>query len=576
MSTIALSSVLGRLDTSSLQALYPYDAYNLVLRIAKRQSSEDLQKSLLESLSVTELLSTEKSRRMMLSVLQANETRQLLAAYEMKDTGSNGENLRQLDAVLHEKCNESHGLDPFFLTFGADPRELEIDDEELEVVVTPFATEAQAGYPLHPYQRDVLNRVVKCFQGDEHRLPATRALLHMPTGSGKTRTAMVLACRYLMSHPNGLVIWLADTYELCSQAAEEFLHAWHHLGDRNIPLYRIYGKLDESPDYTKIEHGFVVSTLQSATSAHRKEIQKNLRTLSALAVHKPFVIIDEAHKAPAPKYSRVIDALIPSFTLSNNKARLLGLSATPGRATNDRDADQTLVRMFDKNIFSLRVEGYLTPIDYLTDKGYLARAVFRQVPSTISLEELNLTQSECEGNISEARLSKLLRYIGEDVERNFLIFEELKKLTEKHQRIIFFAASVAQSKRMAYVLRLIGIAAKSVSAEDTSPSERMRTVHWFKTSRSKAPEPRIICNYGILTTGFDAPETSAVLIGRPTQSLVLYSQMVGRGLRGPKAGGNAEAEIVTVVDHNIKGFSNVSAAFTNWNDSWHQPHADCL
>ena len=72
MPTIALSSVLDRLDTSSLQALYPYDAYNLVLRIAKRQSSEDLQKSLLESLSVTELLLTEESRQMVLSVLQAN------------------------------------------------------------------------------------------------------------------------------------------------------------------------------------------------------------------------------------------------------------------------------------------------------------------------------------------------------------------------------------------------------------------------------------------------------------------------------------------------------------------------
>ncbi len=575
MPTIALSSVLDRLDTSSLQALYPYDAYNLVLRIAKRQSSEDLQKSLLESLSVTELLSTEESRQMVLSVLQANETRQLLAAYGMKDAGTNGENLRQLDAVLREKSNESHGLDPFFLTFGADPRELEVDDEELEVVVTPFATEAQAGYPLHPYQRDVLNRVVKCYRGDENRLPATRALLHMPTGSGKTRTAMVLACRYLMSHPKGLVIWLADTYELCSQAAEEFLHAWHHLGDRNIPLYRIYGKLDESPDYAKIEHGFVVATLQSATSARRKETEGDLRTLSALASHRPFVIVDEAHKAPAPQYKKTIETLLP-VTLGSHKARLLGLSATPGRATNDRDADQPLVRMFGGNIFSLRVEGYPTPIDFLTDEGYLAKAVFRQVPSTISFDTLKLTQSEREGHISKDRLSELLRYIGDDVERNFLIFEELKKLTEKHQRIIFFAASVAQSKRMAYVLRLAGIAAKSVSAEDTTPSERVRTIHWFKTSRAKALEARIICNYGILTTGFDAPETSAVLIGRPTQSLVLYSQMVGRGLRGLKAGGNAEAEIVTVVDHAIKGFSDVSAAFTNWNDSWHQPHADRL
>lgn len=567
MSTVALTSIFERLDEQSLQALYPYDAYQLVLRIVNRQSAEDLQKSLLQSFSVTELLSTDESRRLVLSVLRENETKLLLSAYGLADAGSNGENLRALDRFLCAQANESHGLDPFFLVFGADPRELEDEEEKFDVVVTPFASEARAGYPLHPYQRDVLNRVERSYRGGDGELPRTRAILHMPTGSGKTRTAMVLACRYLMSHPNGLVVWLADTYELCSQAAEEFLHAWEHLGDRTVPLYRIFGKLDERPDYAKIEHGFVVATLQSATSARRKEMNENLRTLSALAARKPFVIVDEAHKAPAPEYHKAIENLLP-FSLNSEQGRLLGLSATPGRATDDRIADRPLVEMFGGNIFSLRIEGYPTAIDFLTTEGYLARARFRQLPSEICFDDLKLTASEREGRISKHRLNELLRYVGEDVERNFLIFQELKRLAETHQRIIFFAASVAQSKRMAYVLRLAGLAAKSVSSDETSPAERVRTVHWFKTPRAKAPEPRIICNYGILTTGFDAPETSAVLIGRPTQSLVLYSQMVGRGLRGTKAGGNAEAEIVTVVDRDIKGFTDVSAAFTNWDDRW--------
>ncbi len=566
MSTVALTSIFERLDEQSLQALYPYDAYQLVLRIVKRQSAEDLQKSLLQSLSVTELLSTNESRRLVLSVLRENETKLLLSAYGLADAGSNGENLRALDRLLCAKANESHGLDPFFLVFGADPHELEDEEEEFEFIVTPFASEARASYPLHPYQRDLLNRVEQYYRGGEGELPQTRAILHMPTGSGKTRTAMVLACRYLMQHPNGLVIWLADTYELCSQAAEEFLHAWGHLGDRTVPLYRIFGKLDERPDYAKIENGFVVATLQSATSAQRKEMSEDLRTISSLAAHKPFVIVDEAHKAPAPQYKKAIERLV-SYSLRAEKARLLGLSATPGRATDDRIADRPLVEMFVK-IFSLRVEGYPTAIDFLTAEGYLARARFRQLPSEIRFDDLKLTASERAGRISKHRLNELLRYVGEDVERNFLIFQELKRLAETHQRIIFFAASVAQSKRMAYVLRLAGLAAKSVSSDETSPAERVRTVRWFKTPRAKAPEPRIICNYGILTTGFDAPETSAVLIGRPTQSLVLYSQMVGRGLRGTKAGGNTEAEIVTVVDRDIKGFSDVSAAFTNWDDRW--------
>jgi superfamily II DNA or RNA helicase len=75
-------------------------------------------------------------------------------------------------------------------------------------------------------------------------------------------------------------------------------------------------------------------------------------------------------------------------------------------------------------------------------------------------------------------------------------------------------------------------------------------------------------NYGILTTGFDAPRVSAAIIARPTMSLVLYSQMVGRATRGIKAGGNKEAEILTVVDKSLPGFNNVAEAFLNWEDVW--------
>lgn len=577
MQTIDLSSVLGRLDVSSLQALYPYDTYNLVLRITRRQSSEDLQKTLLESesIKIPELLSTKESRNIVLSVLKTEETEILLDAYGLPSSASNGENLRLLAAHLEQKSQEHHGLDLFFLIMGAKLADLPEEEKELEKVVTPFASEAQANYPLHPYQRDLLDKVTRCFRGDEYHPPSYRALLHMPTGSGKTRTAMVLACRYLMAHPKGLVIWLADTFELCSQAADEFLHAWSNLGDRTIPLYRIFGKLDERPDYARIENGFLVATLQSATAARRKEIAENLQNFSTLALHKPLVIVDEAHKAPAPQYKKAIEILLP-VSLSAEQALLLGLSATPGRATKDRKADQALVKMFGGKIFPLKVEGYPTAIDYLTKEGYLATAIIREVQSSLSFDELNLSASEKSGQLTQKRLNEILRFVGEDVERNFLIFRELKRLAETHKRIIFFAASVEQSKRMAFVLRLAGYAARSVSADATSPSERVRTVHWFKTPRAQAAEPRIICNYGILTTGFDAPETSAVLIGRPTQSLVLYSQMVGRGLRGPKAGGNAQAEIVTVVDLEIEGFSNVSAAFANWNESWHRAGADDL
>ena len=101
-----------------------------------------------------------------------------------------------------------------------------------------------------------------------------------------------------------------------------------------------------------------------------------------------------------------------------------------------------------------------------------------------------------------------------------------------------------------------------------SATERARLI---APGKDDTPEPQLLCNYGVLTTGFDAPRTSAALIARPTKSLVLYSQMVGRVIRGPRVGGNPAAEIVTVLDHNLPGFGSVAQAFTNWEDVWKHP-----
>ena len=79
---------------------------------------------------------------------------------------------------------------------------------------------------------------------------------------------------------------------------------------------------------------------------------------------------------------------------------------------------------------------------------------------------------------------------------------------------------------------------------------------------------QILCNFGVLTMGFDAPGTSCVIIGRPTKSVVLYSQMVGRALRGSSVGGNDEADIVTVVDTSLEGFGSVAAGFNYWDKKW--------
>jgi superfamily II DNA or RNA helicase len=123
---------------------------------------------------------------------------------------------------------------------------------------------------------------------------------------------------------------------------------------------------------------------------------------------------------------------------------------------------------------------------------------------------------------------------------------------------------VAHAKKVALLLDAIGIDSGIVIG-DSSSSQRMRTIRKF---RRKTNVPMVMCNYGVLTTGFDAPEISAAVIARPTKSLVLYSQMVGRATRGIKAGGNETCTISTVVDTNLPGFGDIAEAFMNWEDVW--------
>ena len=99
----------------------------------------------------------------------------------------------------------------------------------------------------------------------------------------------------------------------------------------------------------------------------------------------------------------------------------------------------------------------------------------------------------------------------------------------------------------------------------TDVSNRTRAIQRFRRPDARK---RVLINFGVLTTGFDAPAASAALIARPTKSLVLYSQMVGRVIRGPRAGGTERCEIVTVVDTTLPGFGDIAEAFMNWEDVW--------
>jgi superfamily II DNA or RNA helicase len=401
-------------------------------------------------------------------------------------------------------------------------------------------------YPLFEHQRTAARRVSSLLDVEPRRV-----LLHMPTGAGKTRTTMHVICDHLRRREPTLVLWLAYSEELCDQAAEEFERAWTALGDREVPLTRYWGQHDLTDGIPN--DGLLVAGLSKTYSAARRSID----FIARLADRTSLVVIDEAHQAVAETYRLILDVVFSKGTTS-----LLGLTATPGRTWSDIAADEKLSRFFARCKVGLQVEGYANPVDYLIQEGYLAKPHF--VP-------LNYSGSQALSDRDIADISRnldiperIVMRLAEDEIRNLRIVEAVERLVPRHRRTLVFAATVEHANLLATVLQARGIDADSVTGESSS-SDRERCIRKFKDA---SEEPRVLCNYGVLTTGFDAPATSAAVIARPTKSLVLYFQMVGRAIRGPRAGGNDDAEILTVVDLGLPGFGDVGEAFLNWEDVW--------
>lgn len=408
-------------------------------------------------------------------------------------------------------------------------------------------THIEPAYGLYPYQQNINLQVF-----DSLKKKKQRVLIHLPTGAGKTRTAMNIACEHLRKSPTNVVLWLADREELCSQAYEEFAKAWKALGNRSTSLYGFYSSSSES--LGGIDSGFVVAGLHKFLSL-RKSNSRQLKLLyKELAEKITLVIFDEAHKAVAPKFQEVLQDFI---TDKSFHADLVGLTATPGRSYSTdglSSEDQKLANFFYNNKVSMKIPGYLSPIDYLVEQGYLAKANFKSLNydhSKISAYELKDS-----GGI------ETMTTLANNLERNRKIVETIIEECHKDSQIIVFACTVEHCINLATALSYRGIKAASIDSKNDTPESRRAKIAQYKSG-----ELQVLVNFNVLTAGFDAPKTNVTIIAKPMNSLVQYLQMAGRAMRGHKSGGNTECRIYTVMD-DIPEFQSISLAFGYWNDMW--------
>ena len=406
-------------------------------------------------------------------------------------------------------------------------------------------------FGLEDFQIRIKNELNKKIKGNDFK-----TIIHMPTGSGKTKTTIASLLEYNIESnflSNNFIIWLAHSDELCEQAKDSFENLWNSFGTHDLPLIRLKDqKLDEIKE---LPGGIIICTYPKL---HRMRMNNNgSKILEFIRTKSNFIIADEAHMVPAQTFRDSIE-----FITKLEFTHLIGLSATPGGYYVDQT--QELSNYFNKNKITItddnnaELEGD-EPISYLQKKEVLSYIKTLQVKTNFDFEFTTDEKEKILSSFDEGLSPELIKKMGEDVERNICIFGELRNLYEENLSTIIFACSLKHTKLLHKICILSGMKVAKID-DKTSNQVRKKIVKDFKNR-----EIKMIFNYGVLSTGFDAPGTEAILITRPTTSPIIYSQMLGRGLRGPKFGGKKECLLIDLKD-NLIGLPDEKSCFTLFNN----------
>lgn len=342
---------------------------------------------------------------------------------------------------------------------------------------------------LRDYQIDVLRRIESEIAAGRRRL-----CLVAPTGSGKTVIAAALIAKAADRREH--VLFIAHRRELIEQTSRK-LHD------------------------TSIDHG-IIQAGYPPRLGERVQIA-SIQTLHARAVRTrkidlpsaDLLFIDEAHHARARTYGRLIE----SFP----KAVIIGLTATPCRGDGCGLGNIFEVLVECPSVAKLTKTGYLVPVRIF--------APVRPDLSGVRVERGDYVESQLAARVNTDRL------VGD-------VVEHWHRLSEKRPTVAF-TVNVAHSVHIRNELRRSGVLAEHIDGS-TPLEERKRILANFA-----AGSVDVVCNCAVLIEGWDRPEASCLVLARPTKSLGLYRQMVGRILR--PALGKADA---LILDHSGAVFAH--------------------
>lgn len=335
-------------------------------------------------------------------------------------------------------------------------------------------------YKLRDYQQDAVDACIDYINNKKEKRPG---MVVAPTAAGKSWIIAEVAKRYgkkvLVIQPS--VELLEQNYDKLRQIGEDA---------------SLYAASVNSKEVGHITYSILPS------------IKKKARLFKEEGVD--LVIIDECHYKIDPKAGSMFDKFIKAL----NPKKVIGLTATAFRLkTNSEGSRLVLLNRMRPGYFRHFI--HVTQIQDMIDRNYWSKSIDEKW----DMEEGHLVLNTSGSEFTDSSIKKTIEANG--INNNiFLRVRELQK-EGKYKSILVFVDCLESAEKFSEHV------SNSVCVHgNMKPKERKSAIEGFKSG-----DIQVVFNYGVLTTGFDHPELDCIIMGRPTNSLAMFYQIYGRGVR---------------------------------------------
>lgn len=336
---------------------------------------------------------------------------------------------------------------------------------------------------LRPYQRESVDAIYDYF-GSNNGNP----LIVLPTGTGKSVCLAAFIKEAISAYPDTRILMLTHVKELIAQNFQALIRMW-----------------PEAP-----------AGIYSA-GLSRRDINAQILFAGIQSIHKhamrvqkcDLIIIDEAHLLSRNDGSMYRSFIKQLNDINAGLLKVVGFTATPYRL------DSGMLHQGKDRVFT--DIAYQVSILDMINQGYLCTVVPKQTTTQLDVSGVGKRGGEFIAGQLEAAVDR--------DEVTTAAVDEIVEYGKDRGSWLIFCSGVSHAKHVRDEIRARGISAEMVLGDTPAP-ERDAILRSFKNGTL-----RCICNVSVLTTGFDAPGTDLIALLRPTESVGLYIQMVGRGTR---------------------------------------------